>query len=227
MEVRVGAQRHPRAGGRLLAPAVLPCQPAACQRAVRRVAETFPDADPDRFLLVLAFEQGVGVLGPGRTAVPECFLEPGGVDVAAAVRLDPAFVDELGKRADRLGDGNLRIHGVSEVQRYAVDAEARQACLDLPADPLARETAVVALGHRVERLRRQDDPLANLGAFRPKPAADERLAATAAVRVSGVESRDSGFPGGIHEGMRLRLRSHPLRRTRATNRCRRSCRSRG
>ena len=67
--------------------------------------------------------------------------------------------------------------------------------LELPADPLAREPTVRAVAHRVERLRRQHGP----HAARANPVADERLAAPAAVRVCGVEGRDPGGPGRIHD----------------------------
>ena len=66
VEVRLGPQRHPRAGRRLLAAAVLPCQPAARQRAERRVAEPSRGRRSQIASLVLALEQGVGVLGPRR-----------------------------------------------------------------------------------------------------------------------------------------------------------------
>ena len=137
VEVRVGAHRHPRARRRLLAAAVLPGQPAARERAVRRVAEPFPDADPDRLLLVLALEQGVGVLGPVRTAVPECFLEPGGVDVAAAVGPDPALFDELRRRCRSSRRPGRPDPWRARGREGRVDAEARQARLDLAPDPLS------------------------------------------------------------------------------------------
>ena len=66
-----------------------------------------------------------------------------------------------------------------------------------------RQAVVLARIHRVERLRLDHDAVANVGALRPQPFADERLAAAAAVGVRGVEGGDAQLPGGVHDAERL------------------------
>ena len=93
-----------------------------------------------------------------------------------------------------------------EVEVDRVDAESFEARRELALDPLGREAAVGALAHRVEGLRRQDDPVAHLRPLRAEPVAEVRLAAPPAVRVGGVVRRDPGLPGGIEQLVRLALR---------------------
>ena len=132
-------------------------------------------------------------------------LEPVGVDVAAAVGADRARVDQLLEGADRLRDRGRRIHLVREVEVDRVDPEPLQARRELAPDPCRREAGVGALAHRVEGLRRQDDPLAHRGPPAAQPVAEVGLAATAAVRVRRVVRRDPGLPGGVEERVRLAL----------------------
>ena len=51
-----------------------------------------------------------------------------------------------------------------------------------------------------------DDRVAHGGALRREPLADPRLAASAAVRVGGVERRDPEIPGRVHDPRRLLAR---------------------
>ena len=73
--------------------------------------------------------------------------------------------------------------------------EAVETRLDLPRDARAREAVILAGVHRVERLRR--DLRTVVSADDPVP--DRRLAATAAVRVRGVEHRDAEPSRGVHD----------------------------
>ena len=137
VEVRLRPERHPRARRRLLAAPVLAGEPAAGERAERREAEPFARAHLEHALLDVAVEQRVGVLRPVRPAVAQSLLEPGDVDVAAAVGADLPLGDESVERADRLGDRHVRIHRVGEVERDRLDAEALEAAVELAPDPLA------------------------------------------------------------------------------------------
>ena len=94
-----------------------------------------------------------------------------------------------------------------QVHVDTLDAEAAQAPLELPADPLWREAVVrrVTLDG-VEDLRAEDETRANLGPLGAPPLADPGLAAAAAVRVGGVERRDPELPGAVHDRERLLAR---------------------
>src|SRR5205085_6251242 len=85
----------------------------------------------------------------------------------------------------------------------ALDPEPPQARLELALNAHWCEPVVLPLVHRVEGLRRKDDVLAHVESLRLQPVADPRLAATAAVRVGGVERRDPGLPGGVHDRERF------------------------
>ena len=100
----------------------------------------------------------------------------------------------------------VRVEVVRHVQRKSLEPEALQARLDLAPDPLAREPAVRAFGHRVERLRLDGDRVAHFRALRREPFADPRLAPPAAVCVGGVERPDAELPGGVHDARRLLAR---------------------
>jgi hypothetical protein len=54
---------------------------------------------------------------------------------------------------------------MGEVHVDPLDPEPSQAALELPPDARRRETVVLAFVHRVEGLRRKDDPPAHLGAL--------------------------------------------------------------
>ena len=135
----------------------------------------------------------------------KCLLEPVGVHVAAAVGADRPFGEELCEGADRLRHWYGVVHRVGEIEIDGVNAEALQAGGELPPDASRGKPGVGALAHRVERLRRQHDPLAYVGTLLTQPAAEIRLAAAAAVGVGGVVGRDPGVPGGIEQRMRLIL----------------------
>jgi hypothetical protein len=89
------------------------------------------------------------------------------------------------------------------VQRYALDAQPLEARLDLPSDAATRKPAILALAHRVERLRLDRDRVANLRALPGEPLADPRLAPSTSVRIRGVERRDAEVPRGIHDPPRF------------------------
>ena len=84
-----------------------------------------------------------------------------------------------------------------QVQVEPLDSQPLQAAFHLPQDPLARETAVVRVsGHRPVHLRaEQQNRLAALTA----PLADPALATPTAVGGGGVEERDPGGPGSVHQ----------------------------
>ena len=88
-----------------------------------------------------------------------------------------------------------------EIEIDGVDAEAVEAGLDLPPDACTRETVILSFGHRVEGLGRD---LRTHTATR-HPLADDRLALSAAVRIGGVERRDTELPGRIHDAEGLFL----------------------
>ena len=145
-----------------------PVSQAARERAVRRVAEPFADADPERLLLVVALEQRVRVLRPVRPACASAASSHAASTLLPPyARIFPSSTSSA-KGADGLGDRHLRIHGVREIERYGIHAEARQAPQRSGGGSAqARDPAVRAFGHRVEGLRRQDDPLAHLWPLRP------------------------------------------------------------
>ena len=94
---------------------------------------------------------------------------------------------QLVERLERLLLRRVGVEVVREIERHPLDAEPAQARVDLALDPRAAEAVVGAFVHRVERLRRDHDPVAHVRALRREPLADEALAAAAAVRVGGVD----------------------------------------
>ena len=207
MLVGLRAHRHPRARRQGLAAAVLAGEPAAGERAERREAEAVLGAERQHLLLGLAVEQRVRVLHPAEVA---------GGERGAKLRRRRRCSARTRRACPRARSssstpavsaiGHVRVPGVREEQRHALDAEAAEARLELAADARRREPVVRALVHRVERLRREDDLVAHVGALRAEPLADERLAAAAAVRVGRVERRDARLPGGVHDRERLLAR---------------------
>ena len=198
--VRAGAQRHPRALGRRRVTAVLAGQPAAHERAVHLEPEAVLRAERQHLLLHLAIEQRVRVLDGGEGAGVERLPQLRAVDVAEAVGADLPGGDELLEDARELGGRDVRIRRVREIEVDALDAEPLEARVDLPPHPSRSETVILALGHRVERLGRDPEPVR---LPRANPLADVRLAASAAVGVGGVEPRDARLPGRVHELERL------------------------
>jgi hypothetical protein len=205
--VRLGPLRHPRSCGRGLAAAVLPGQPAARERAERREPEAALRAEGKHLALGLALEQRIGVLHPvhprSAGAGIDRLRKLRAVDVAHADCAHLALPDHRPERAERLCDRDVGIPVVQQVERHPLDAEPSQAALELPPHARGRETVVLALAHRVVRLRREDDPAANVGPFRAQPVADVRLATAAAVGVGGVERGDAGLPRRVHQRERL------------------------
>src|SRR6266516_8186598 len=181
---------------------VLPGQPAAGKRTVRRVRDSEVRAQV-RDAVIRAVEQRVGVLHDGGLADSQDCLELLRVEVADAVRLDQLELDQAIEGRDRLFDWNSRIEFVRQIKIDGIDAEAVEAGLDLSGYARAREPVILAFGHRVERLGCELRP----DAAARRPVADHRLAPSAAVRVGGVEGRDAELPGGVHdaEGLFLAL----------------------
>ena len=211
-DVRLGAQRHPRSGGRRLAAAVLPGEPPAGERAERGVAEAMLAADREDGLAITLLEEREAVLHPLVARQPfqprelERLCELLAAEVGGTDRADLACGDQAGERLERLLLGRVGVEGVREVERHALDAEPAQARVDLPLDPSPPEAVILSLVHRVEGLRRDHDPVAHIRAFRREPLADEGLAAPAAVGVGGVVRRDAAVPRRVEQPERVRLR---------------------
>ena len=92
-----------------------------------------------------------------QTAAPSTLL--------SAVGRDLALRTQLVERRSGLGDRHVGIPVVGEEQVDALDAEPLQARLELPLHARGREAVVGALVHRVERLRREDDLVADAAPF--------------------------------------------------------------
>ena len=141
--------------------------------------------------LVAAVEQRVAVLDERRAAVRERLPERGGVVVAESPQAaDHPLGDELLEGGDRLGERRLGVAVVREVEVDPVDAEPLEAALDLAPDPVAREAPVA--GSPVTGLKTLVVTRSPSGLAVGAPAADERLAAPAAVGVGRVEPADPG-----------------------------------
>src|SRR5262249_16326796 len=201
--VRARALLHARAWRRRLVAAVLPCQPAAGEWAERLVRDAVLVTQRQQLLLVTAIEERVRVLHERRLADGERRAHLVRRDVADPVRADDAALDELLERADRLLDRRVRIGRMREVEIDAIDSQPLEARVDLTEDAVATEPVVLAGVHWRERLRRDRRAVAG----RSDPLADRRLAATAAVRVSRVEGRETERPRRVHdrEGLLVRL----------------------
>src|SRR6266540_2912587 len=169
VQIGIGPERHPRAGGMRLAAAVFPGQPAARERTERLVAEPVLGAQRQYVRLVPSLEQRVRVLDELRPSVLERLFDLGRGEVAEPVGADGALVDELVERAERLCERRLRVELVRQIEVDPVDAEPLEARRELAQDPVAREAAVVARVHGVVRLRREPRPVP--GCLDPPPMA--------------------------------------------------------
>ena len=146
--VRLGPQRHPRPGGRRFAAPVLARQPAARERAERRVAEPVLAADREDVVAIALLEQREAVLHPLVAREP---LELGQLDrlrellaaeVRGADRADLARPDDVAERLQRLLLRRVGVEVVREVEADPLDPEALQARVDLPVDPRATEAVI-------------------------------------------------------------------------------------
>ena len=131
-------------------------------------------------------------------------FQPGRVDVAAPVGADRPLGDELREGTDRLRHRYGVVHRVGEIEVDRVDPRRWRLVASCRGCEQGK-TRVGPFAHRVERLRRQHDPVAHVGTLRTQPAAEIRLAAAAAVGVGGVVRRDPGFPRGVEQRVRLVL----------------------
>ena len=109
--------------------------------------------------LDLAVEERVGVLDGGEGADLERLGELRAVDVAQPVGADLPGGDELVEDARELGRRDVVVPGVREIEIDALDAEPREARVDLAPHPRRREAVILALVHRVEGLRREPQTL--------------------------------------------------------------------
>lgn len=94
---------------------------------------------------------------------------------------------------------------MGEVESDSIDPEALEARVELPVDACTAKSVIAPFVHRVERLRRDHDAIANVRRLRAEPLADEALAAPASVRIGGVEGRDAAIPRRIHQEKRIVL----------------------
>src|SRR6478752_5956148 len=107
-DVWLRPQRHPGAGGRRLAAAVLAGEPAAGERAERGVAEAVLAADREHGLAVALLEQREAVLHPLVAREPlerrelERLCELLAGEVGGTDRPDLACLDQAGERLERL-----------------------------------------------------------------------------------------------------------------------------
>ena len=105
-----------------------------------------------------------------------------GADVA-----DLALLDEVGQRAERLLDVDVRVGAVDLVEVDPVGAQPPQRVLDRLDDPAPRAAAAVGvLAHRHEELRRQHDVVAAA----LERLADDLLGLAGGVDVGGVDEVD-------------------------------------
>ena len=125
---------------RRLAAAVLAGQPAAGERAVRRVPEAVLVTEREDRLAVVLDEQRERVLHPLVAGEPlegrelERLGELVGGEVRGADRADEAVADEVVERLQRLLLRHVRVEVVGEVERDALEPEPAQARLELPPD---------------------------------------------------------------------------------------------
>ena len=110
-----------------------------------------------------------------------------GCEVRRSGHSDLPGAHELVEGEQRLLLRHLRVELVGHVDRHALDAEAAQARVDLPAHAGARQASVLAGVHRVVGLgldRHRARTSERLGS---QPLADRRFAPSPAVGVGGVE----------------------------------------
>jgi hypothetical protein len=190
---------HPRVGRVGRTAAVLAGQPAARQRAEGQVGDASRGAQRQEFPLVLPCEQRVAVLDSLRRARIEGGRQLPRVEVADPVAADQAV--RLGRMEGAKGfrERHRRVVVVGEVQVDVADAQPVQAGTELAGDAVRLQPVAGAGLHRVERFGREPRP----DPAGPDPAADDLLAAAAAIGVGRVEVRDAGRPGRVHQLERL------------------------
>ena len=158
--VGLGAQRQ-----RLVVPAAVPGQSAACERAPRHDRDSLVDALRDHLPLLLAVHQVVVVLHRDEPcpAVP-CrdrlgLRELPRVHAARADVARLAGADDVVERLHRLLDRRRVVEAVDLVEVDVVEPEALQRRVDRGEDVLAPEAAPVRAGHRRAVDLRRDNVL--------------------------------------------------------------------
>ena len=186
-------------------------EPAARERAERLVPEIVLAAERKHGLRVVPVEERERVLYPFVASEalarrgPERVSELPDLEVGRSHRTDLARSHELVEGAQGLLRRNVRIELVRQVERHSLDPEPPQAHVDLTKDASPRQPAICSHLVRIEGLRLDHDGVSDDAALRLQPSADERLAATSAVRVGSVERRDPELPCPIHDPERLVL----------------------
>ena len=117
---------------------------------------------------------------------------------------DLALADEVGQRAERLVDVDLRPRAVHLVEVDVVDLQAAQRVLDLADDPAARAARLVGVlvVHVAVELGGQEDVVAAALAGLQR-LADDLLGLAAGVDVGGVDDVDAGVEGAVDDRDRL------------------------
>ena len=219
-------------GRRLLAAPVLPGEPAACERAERRVPDPVLVAEREDRLAIALLEERERVLHP---LVPREPLERGqlerlgellGREVRRARGADRAGADELVERLQRLLLGDVRVEVVCEVERDPLDAEPARlvsTCRRIRAPPSPRSAPSV-IGLKVFVAITTSSRTAP-----PSSGATRRSTSRCARHRTRRPCRACGHPAPTpRRGAETRRRgSSPARRTPARTRCRRSSRTRG
>ncbi len=137
-----------------------------------------------------------------------------GCEVRRSGHSDLPGAHELVEREQCLLLRHVRVELVGHVDRHALDAEAAQARVDLPAHAGARQATVLAGVHRVVGLGLDCQPRPYVQRLGSQPLSDRRFAPSTAVGVSGVERGDSEVPGCVHDPEGLVPRRAPVEKLR-------------